>query len=336
MVMIKAYAAQEAKGKLKPFEYEAGKLNDEYVEIDVQYCGICHSDLSCLEDEWGITTYPFVPGHEVVGKVSAIGSHVPNLKVGQTVGLGWYTKSCLTCIQCLTGNHNLCPTAEFTMIGRYGGYANKVRAHYIWATPLPEGVDIKSAGPLFCGGVTVFNPIIQNNVQPTQRVGVIGIGGLGHMALGFLNAWGCDVTAFSTSPDKENEAKSLGAHHFINSKDLASMTKYKGYFDLILNTTNVNLDWNLYLTLLRPKGKLHIVGIGSEINAAIFPMISSQLSFGASPLGSPATTQTMLEFVARHNIKPVVEEYPMSKVNEAMDRLKSGKARYRIVLKNDF
>jgi uncharacterized zinc-type alcohol dehydrogenase-like protein len=336
--MIKAYAAQEAKGKLKPFEYDAGKLDDHYVEIDVQYCGICHSDLSVLDNEWGISAYPFVPGHEVVGKISAIGSHVPDLKVGQTVGLGWYSKSCMTCIECLSGNHNLCPTAEFTMLGQghYGGFANKVRAHHVWVTPLPDAIDIKSAGPLFCGGVTVFNPIIQNNILPTQRVGVIGIGGLGHMALGFINAWGCDVTAFSSSPDKEQEAKSMGAHHFINSKDPAHMAKYKGYFDFILNTTNVNLDWNLYLTLLRPKGKFHIVGIGETVNAAIFPMISKQLSIGASPLGSPATMRIMLEFAARHNIKPVTEEFPMSKVNEAMDRLKSGKARYRIVLKSDF
>jgi uncharacterized zinc-type alcohol dehydrogenase-like protein len=334
--MIKSYAAHEPKGKLKPFEYEAGALGDHQVEIDVQYCGICHSDLSVLDNEWGISVYPFVPGHEVVGKISAKGSHVPNLKVGQTVGLGWYSKSCMTCIQCLSGDHNLCPSAEATMVGRYGGFANKVRAHHVWAIPLPQAVDIKSAGPLFCGGITVFNPIIQNNILPTQRVGVIGIGGLGHMALGFLNAWGCDVSAFSTSPDKEQEAKTMGAHHFINSKDPSSINKFKGYFDLILNTTNVNLDWNLYLSLLRPKGKLHIVGAGPQINATIFPMISSQLSVGASPLGSPATTQTMLEFVARHNIKPVTEEYPMSKVNEAMDRLKSGKARYRIVLKSDF
>jgi uncharacterized zinc-type alcohol dehydrogenase-like protein len=334
--MVKAYAATEAKGKLKPFEYDAGKLGDHHVEIDVQYCGICHSDLSVLDNEWGISAYPFVPGHEVVGKVSAAGTHVPDLKVGQTVGLGWYSNSCMTCMQCLSGNQNLCPTAEATMLGRYGGFANKVRAHHIWARPLPEAIDIKSAGPLFCGGITVFNPIIQNNILPTQRVGVIGIGGLGHMALAFLNAWGCDVTAFSTSPDKEKEAKSLGAHHFINSKDPASMAKFKGYFDMILNTTNVNLDWNLYLTLLRPKGRLHIVGAGPSVNAAIFPMIGAQLSVGASPLGSPATTQTMLEFIARHNIKPIIEEFPMSKVNEAMDRLKSGKARYRIVLKNDF
>lgn len=334
--MIKAFAAQEAKGQLKPFEYEAGKLDDDYVEIDVEYCGLCHSDLSCLNNDWGMSTYPFVPGHEVVGKVSTIGSHVKNVKVGQTVGLGWCSYSCMICTQCLSGNHNLCPTSEATILGRYGGFAEKVRAHYVWVIPIPDGIDIKSAGPLFCGGVTVFNPIIQNNILPTQRVGVIGIGGLGHMAIAFLKAWGCDVTAFSTSPDKEKEAKSMGAHHFVNTKDPASLDQFKGYFDLILCTVNVNLDWNLYLTLLRPKGKLHIVGAAENFSATIFPMISKQLSVGASPLGSPVTTQTMLEFAARHKIKPITEEFPMSKVNEAMDRLKSGKAHYRIVLKNDF
>jgi uncharacterized zinc-type alcohol dehydrogenase-like protein len=289
-----------------------------------------------LDNEWVISQYPFVPGHEIAGKVAAIGSHVKNIKVGDTVGLGWYSQSCMYCIQCLSGNHNLCPNSESTMIGRPGGFANKVRAHQVWVTPLPGGIDIQSAGPLFCGGITVFNPIVQNNVQPTNRVGVVGIGGLGHMALVFLRAWGCEVTAFSTSPDKEKEAKTLGAHRFVHSKDQKAMSSLKGYFDFILDTVNVSLEWDLYLSLLRPKGKIHIVGAAPNIQATVFPMISFQLSIGASPLGSPATTRNMLEFVSRHHIKPIVEEFPMSKVNEAMDRLKNGKARYRIVLKNDF
>jgi uncharacterized zinc-type alcohol dehydrogenase-like protein len=334
--MIKAYAATEAKGKLKPYAYDPGTLQDEHVEIDVSYCGICHSDLSVLDNEWGVSQYPFVPGHEIVGKIAAVGSHVRDLKAGQTVGLGWYSQSCMYCLQCLSGNHNLCPHSEATMLGRPGGFAQKVRSHQVWVTPLPEGIDVQSAGPFFCGGITVFNPIVQNNVHPTDRVGVVGIGGLGHMALSFLRAWGCEVTAFSTSPDKEKEAKSLGAHRFINSKDPNAMGKLKGYFDLILDTVNVNLDWDLYLSLLRPKGKIHIVGAAPGIQATVFPMIGAQLSIGASPLGSPATTRTMLEFIARHHIKPVTEEFPMSKVNEAMERLRSGKARYRIVLKNDF
>lgn len=334
--MIKAYAAHKVKGKLKPFEYNPGTLKDEQVEVDISYCGICHSDLSVLNNEWGISKYPFVPGHEIVGKICAIGSRVPNLKIGQVVGLGWYSQSCMTCMQCLSGDHNLCSSNESTMIGRHGGFANKIRAHHIWVTVLPENIDIKSAGPLFCGGITVFNPMIQNNVLPTDRVGVIGIGGLGHMALGFLRAWGCEVTAFSTSPDKEKEARAMGAHRFVNSRDSKVMGSLKGYFNLILNTVNVDLNWNAYLSLLKPKGKLHIVGAGPKVSTDIFPLISSQLSLGGSPVGSPATIRMMLEFVARHNIKPITEEFPMSKVNEAMDRLHSGKVRYRIVLKNDF
>src|SRR5210317_610631 len=203
----KAYAAQTAGGHLEPFEYDPGELAADQVEIDISSCGICHSDLSMLNNDWEMTEYPFVPGHEIVGKIGAVGERVTHLKPGQTVGLGWFSQSCMTCSECMSGNHNLCATAEGIIVGRHGGFANKVRAHEGWVIPLPEGINVATAGPLFCGGITVFNPIIQNNIQPTDHVGVVGIGGLGHMALRFLRAWGCEITAFSTSPDKEAEAR---------------------------------------------------------------------------------------------------------------------------------
>jgi alcohol/geraniol dehydrogenase (NADP+) len=333
--MVKAYAAEKAGGELKPFEYEPGPLGSKDVEIDVEYCGICHSDLSMLNNDWGMTQYPFVPGHEVVGTVAAVGDTVTKLKPGQRVGLGWYSKSCMMCEWCMSGSHNLCLTAEGTIVGRYGGFADKVRAHEAWVTPLPEGVDPAKAGPLFCGGITVFNPLVQFDVKPTDRIGVIGIGGLGHMALRFLHAWGCDVTAFSSSPDKEAEARELGANHFINSRDPDALKAAQNSFDLILSTANADLDWETYIAMLRPKGKLHFVGVApNPVSSQLFPLILGQKSISGSPLGSPTTVDRMLNFAARHGVEPITETYAFSEVNEAIEKLRSGKPRYRIVLKH--
>ncbi len=330
---IQAYAAHKAGGNLEPFEYSVGELGPHEVEIDVDYCGICHSDLSMLNNDWGMSQYPLVAGHEVVGKIAQLGRHVKRLQVGQVVGLGWLAESCMTCDQCMSGDHNLCPTGIATIVGRYGGFARKVRAHAAWTLPLPEGVDPLSAGPLFCGGITVFNPLIQNRISPLHHVAVVGIGGLGHMALALLRAWGCEVTAFSTSPDKESEAKKLGAHHFVAASNSDAMAKLAGQFDMILVTVNVELPWDQYIAMLKPKGKLHLVGAAPAVSSAVFPLIAGQRSIGASPLGSPYATNQLLQFAARHQIRPLIETFPLSEVNEALARLASGKARYRIVLK---
>ncbi len=335
-MIIKAYAAESAGAPLQPFEYDPGAIGPEEVDIAVSHCGICHSDLSMLNNDWEISHYPFVPGHEVVGRIEAVGPQVAHLTVGQTVGLGWFAQSCMTCRQCMSGHHNLCPEARGTIVERHGGFADKVRAHQGWVIPLPEGVQASSAGPLFCGGITVFNPIVQNNIRPTDRVGVVGIGGLGHMALAFLRAWGCEVTAFYTSADKEEEARRLGAHHFVNTRDSGALEKRAGYFDMILVTVNVPLPWDDYTAALAPRGKLHLVGAAASVETTVFPLIIGQRSLGGSPLGSPATIGTMLDFAARHAIAPLIETYPMSQANDAMERLRSGKPRYRIVLENDF
>jgi uncharacterized zinc-type alcohol dehydrogenase-like protein len=333
---IRAYAASAPKGDLKPFEYDPGPLGDGQVEIAVSHCGVCHSDLSMLDNEWGMTAYPLVPGHEAVGTVAAAGPRVTTVKAGDRVGLGWYSKSCLTCRQCMGGDHNLCPTAEGTIVGRHGGFADKVRASAEWVTKLPAGLDPAKAGPLFCGGITVFNPIVQFDVRPTQRVGVVGIGGLGHMALQFLNKWGCEVFAFSSSAGKADEAKRLGAHHVVNSKDDAAMGKIAGALDFILVTVNVPLNWPAYLNALAPRGRLHFVGAVLEpVAVPAMSLIMAQKSVSGSPLGSPVTVADMLAFAARHNIAPVTETFPLTKVNDALAHLRAGKARYRIVLEND-
>lgn len=332
----RAYAASEAGGKLEPFDYETGQLKHDEVEIDIEYCGICYSDLSMLGNDWGITKYPFVPGHEIIGKISEVGNEVKHLKIGQYVGLGWRARSCLICDQCLNGYHNRCMKGEDVIVHRHGGFADKVRCQSVWAFPIPENMDVKTAGPLFCGGITVFNPIIQNNVRPTDRVAVVGIGGLGHIALQFLHAWGCEVTAFSTNPDKEKEARELGADQFLNTLDSNALRSSANKFDMVLVTINQDLDWDTYINTLKSGGKLHIVGAAPPMKANVFALVSGEKSIGGSPIGGPGVIKMMLDFCSRHRIAPVIEQFPLSKVNDAMNHLKEGKARYRIVLTNDF
>jgi uncharacterized zinc-type alcohol dehydrogenase-like protein len=331
--MIKAYAVLKPKGKLEPFEYDPGNLNPGEVEIDVLYCGICHSDISLIDDEWGMTQYPFVPGHEVVGKIVKVGERVKHLAKGQAVGLGWHAGYCNQCELCKSGNQNLCAAAQPTIIGHHGGFADKVRAEAESVIPIPDGIDLESAGPLFCGGITVFNPLVQFDIKPTDKVAVIGIGGLGHMALQFLNAWGCEVTAFTSSEEKKREALLMGADHTLNSRSQAEIEAAAGRFDLIISTVNVKLDWNLYLNTLKPRGRLHFVGATLEpLDISVFSLIMGQRSVSGSPVGSPSAITSMLEFARLHEIRPVIEKFSFDEVNEAIERLRSGKAHYRIVL----
>ena len=334
--MFQAYAASGAKAELKPFEYEPGALEGNEVQVKVETCGICHSDLSMLNNDWGMSKFPLVPGHEVIGIVESVGEHVRHLKTGQRIGVGWFSNSCMNCEWCVGGDHNLCGTTEGIIVGRHGGFADRVRIDATWAIPIPAGIDPESAGPFMCGGITVFNPILQFGIKPTNRVGVIGIGGLGHMALKFLDAYGCEVTAFSSSDNKEAEAKNFGADFFINSSDADSLENIAGSLDFIISTVNVSLDWTAYINTLRPKGRFHMVGAVMEpIPVPVFPLLFGQKSVSASPLGSPSSMAVMLDFAARNQIEPMVETYPMSKVNDAIEKLRSGDPRYRLVLKNE-
>ena len=337
MSRIRAWAAQAAGEPLAPFEYDAGPLAADDVEIAVEHCGVCHSDLSVLHNEWMNSVYPVVAGHEIIGRIVAVGSHVRHLKAGQRVGVGWASDSCMHCHSCMSGDHNLCNHTQAVIIGHYGGFAERVRSNAAWAIPLPEALDAASAGPLLCGGVTVFTPFVEFGVRPTDRVGVVGIGGLGHMAVKFARAWGCEVTAFTSSPSKFDEARGFGAHHVVSSRDPADLARMAGTLDLLLVTVNVPMDWNALVATLAPKGRLHVVGAVLEpIPVNAFDLIGAQRSISGSPIGSPATIATMLDFAARHGILPQVERFPMSRVNEALAHLESGKARYRIVLDADF
>ena len=333
---IQSYAALAKGAKLQPFEFDPGPVLEDEVEINVQYCGICHSDISMLDNDWGITAYPQVAGHEVVGTIGAVGPHVKHLQPGQRVGLGWFAASCQSCLQCLGGDQNLCPQGRQTIVHRHGGFANRVRCQALWAVPLSENIPADKAGPLFCAGITVFNPMVQFGVKPTDRVGVIGIGGLGHLALQFLNKWGCEVFAFTSSEAKQAEVQKFGAHHAVNSRDPAQLQKIAGSLDFIINTVMVPLDWGAFLQTLRPRGRLHFVGaVTTPLGIVPVQLLEGQKTISGSPLGSPATTLKMLEFCARHRIEPLIETFPMSRINDALDRLRSGQARYRIVLSND-
>ncbi len=328
------WATKDKGGTLSEFEFDAGEMRPEQVQIRIESCGVCHSDLSLIDNEWGNAEYPLVPGHEVIGTIEKLGDQTKGLSVGDRVGLGWFSGSCMSCQPCLSGRHQLCADSESTIVGRHGGFADRIRADWEWVFKLPDGVNPDSAGPLFCGGATVFSPIAEFGVKPTDRVGVIGIGGLGHLALQFLNAWGCEVTAFTSSESKTDEATKLGAHHVVNSTKSSEIEKVAGSFDLILNTANVPLDWDAFIQALGPDGRLHFVGAVLEpVPVQAFSLIMGRKTIAGSPLAAPATVKTMLDFCARHKIAPVTETFAMADVNDALEHLREGKVRHRVVLK---
>ena len=313
----KAYAAKEAGAKFELFEFEAGELENEQVEIAVDYCGICHSDLSMRNNEWMMTEYPFVGGHEVVGKITAMGDGVKGLEIGDTVGLGWNSASCGHCDNCISGFQINCPNIEGTIVQHYGGFADKVRCNWDWAVKLPDAMDASKVGRMFCGGITVFNPFVQSDIKPTDKVGVIGIGGLGHLALQFADKWGCEVTAFTSDLSKTGKLKAMHADFVVNSRDDAEIEKLAGKFDMILSTVNVPLNWKAYLTALAPKGKLHLVGAVLEpIPVGAFDLIMNQKAITGTATGSPIVVRDMIDFCARHGIETVTENYKMSNINE--------------------
>ena len=335
MPLINGFATHAAGAELLAYKYEAGDLRQNEVEIAISHCGICRSDIHLIDNDWGISQYPFIPGHEIVGKVTDIGSAVLGLNAGDRVGVGWQAGSCGHCEWCLQGAENLCADSQGTCVHRNGGYAERVRVNSRFVVTIPDGLESERAAPLLCAGITVYNPLRSHSINPSSRVGVIGIGGLGHLALQFARVFGAEVTAFSASPAKEGEARSLGAHHFVNTRESKTLKNLSGSFDFILSTINADQDWNAYVAALRPTGALCFVGVPpTPLSVTVAPLVTGQKAITGSPIGSPRMLVEMLDVAARHKVQAMTELFPMSKVNEALNKVRKNHVRYRAVLAN--
>ncbi len=332
---FRAYAAHRPGAALELSELPRHELPADEVEISVEYCGLCHSDLAMIRNDWDTSIYPLVPGHEVVGTITSAGKNVPLQNIGKRVGVGWYSGSCGYCTFCLSGRQSLCGSRKKTLVGRHGGFASSIRCHWKWATPLPASLPPNIAGPLCCAGLTVYQAILHSRIRPTDRVGVIGIGGLGHLAIQFLKKWGCHVTAFTSNPEKAAKQKTLGADTVIQSNCKQALSVASQSLDWILCTSPAAIDTSTWLDLLAPGGTLHFVGIPSEPLSLPIPALLAQKSITASTPGGPGVMTEMLKFAARHHIQPLIEELPLSQINEAIVRLEKGDVRYRFVLRND-
>ncbi|KAI9289250.1 hypothetical protein BC943DRAFT_313933 [Umbelopsis sp. AD052] len=314
----------------KEQSFNVPDLNPFEVYIKVKACGVCHTDLYKLVGKTDV-----VAGHETVGEVIEAGSLVKHLKVGDIVGFGYLKSSCLDCEQCSSGNEILCAERVRFPEG-LGGFAHQAVFDARFCYKIPENIEAKHAGPLMCAGATVFSALYNYNVSPTHRIGVVGIGGLGHLALQFARAWGCHVVAISTNSKKEEEARSFGAHEFWNSSEFSDEQLEKlDKLDFILNTVSGDLDWDQYFSLLKPNGTFILVGVTEKpmtFNAGIF--LGYQLKFAGSLVASRNVSNLMLKFAARHNIKPQIEEYPMTAegTTQAVQRVRDNKTRYRAVL----
>lgn len=334
--MINAFAAYQVRESLQPFSYEPREIGDLDVEITVSHCGICHSDIHLINNDWGISQYPLVPGHEIVGTVTAVGKKVTQVSLGDRAGVGWQCGSCFECDDCTHGDENLCASSQATCVGNFGGYAEKVVVDSRFAFRIPEKLDSAAAAPLLCGGATVYSPMLKWKVGAGSRVGVIGIGGLGHLAIQFAKAMGAEVTAFSSTPSKKSEALELGADHFAVSTDVSSLTVLKGYFDFIINTVWADLDWQGYVTLLRSNGVLCFVGLpGKPVTIHAGMLLNGQKAITASVIGSRKTIESMLQLAADKGVGAKTELFAMNEVNKALEHAGSNKARYRVVLYNE-
>ena len=332
---VNAFAALEARASLAPFDYEPVTLGPHDVEIEITHCGICHSDLHLIDNDWQTSHFPLVPGHEVVGTVAQKGSLVAHLELGARVGVGWQAGSCLECEWCERGDENLCESIVETCVGRHGGFADGIQVDSRFAFAIPDALASEVAAPLLCGGITVYSPL-REHARPQSRVGIIGIGGLGHLGIRFARALGCEVTAFSSTATKEQEARAHGAHHFVSSVDDAALKAQRESFDLIISTVNTPLNWKRYVSALRPHGVLSFVGALAEpVSIHTGMLMARSRSVTSSPIGGRAVMREMLDFAARHGVGAQVETLPMSDVNSALDRLRRNDVRYRFVLSRD-
>lgn len=334
---VKAYAALNSGEKLQPWEYEPEPLQVDEVEIRVTHNGLCHTDLHMRDNDWNVSQYPLVPGHEVVGEVTEVGEKVTSLHKGDRIGVGWIRNSCRSCDHCLQGEENICREGYTGLIvGHHGGFADRLRVPADFTYKIPDALDSASAAPLLCAGITVYSPLRTYIKHPGMKVGVMGIGGLGHLAIKFARAMGAEVTAFSTSLNKQEQAKEFGAHNFQQWGTAEEMKAIAGSFDLVLSTISSETDWDAAFSLLANNGVLCFVGIPvSTLNIPLIPLIFGQKAVVGSVVGGRRFMAEMLEFAAVNQIKPMIETMPLSQINEAMDKVAANQARYRIVLLAD-
>jgi len=342
MTLAKAYAATTATDPLTPYQFERRAVGPHDVQIEIAFCGICHSDIHQVRNEWGNSAYPMVPGHEIVGKVTAVGAHVKGFKVGDLAGVGCLVDSCRTCPSCQRQLEQFCEKgAAFSYNGTemdrktitQGGYSSSIVTDEAFVLKISPKLDLAATAPLLCAGITTYSPLRHWKTKKGDKVGVVGLGGLGHMAVKIAAAMGAEVTMLSTSKSKEADARKLGAHHFGLTSDDATFKQLAGHFDLIIDTISAPHDYNKYLGLLRVEGTMVLLGVPPEPTpVSAFPLIMGRRSLSGSLIGGIKETQEMLDFCAEHGIVSEIELIPVQQVNTAYERMMKNDVRYRFVL----
>ena len=341
MIKTKGYAAASAKALLGPYSFERREPRAHDIAIDIKFCGICHSDIHQARDEWGGSIFPMVPGHEIAGVVTAVGSRVTKYKIGDNVGVGCFVDSCRTCAQCKQGLEHFCAlTPVFTYNSRekdgtptLGGYSDKIVVDENYVLRMPENLPLDASAPLLCAGITLYSPLKHWQAGPGKNVAIVGLGGLGHMGVKIGHALGAEVTVLSHSQRKQADSKRLGADHFYATFDPDTFKKLQGSFDLIINTVSSPMDWNPFLALLKVDGSFVVVGIPEKpVPVAAFNLINGRHSISGSMIGSIGETQEMLDFCAQHQVACDIEVIPIEKVNEAYERVLKSDVRYRFVI----
>ncbi|MBC6697595.1 NAD(P)-dependent alcohol dehydrogenase [Hymenobacter sp. BT190] len=341
MTAAKGYAAHTVSAPLAPFDFERRDVGPHDVRIEILFCGVCHSDVHQVRDEWGGSIFPMVPGHEIVGRVTEVGAHVKGFKAGDLAGVGCMVDSCQHCAECNDGLEQYCDNGfvgTYNAKGKdgqptYGGYSNSIVVTEKFVLHVSEKLDLARVAPLLCAGITTWSPLRQWNAKAGDRVAVMGLGGLGHMAVKFAAAMGCEVTVLSTSPSKEEDAKALGAHKFVVTKDPAAMKGISNYFDLIINTVSAPMDLTPYVASLRLDGTMVLLGVPPEApQLHAFNLIAKRRRIAGSLIGGIQETQEMLDFCAEHNVMSDVEIIRMDYINEAYERMMKSDVKYRFVI----
>jgi uncharacterized zinc-type alcohol dehydrogenase-like protein len=341
MPKAKGYAAAAAKASLQPYSFERRDLREQDVAIEIKYCGICHSDIHQARDEWGGSIFPMVPGHEIAGIVTAVGSKVTQFKIGDKVGVGCFVDSCGTCEQCKEGLQQYCVhgaiwtynAIEKDGAPTLGGYSDKIVVNENYVVRMPKNLPLDASAPLLCAGITLYSPLKHWQAGPGKKVAIVGLGGLGHMGVKIAHALGAEVTVLSQSLRKKEDGLRLGADHYYATSDPETFTKLTRSFDLIINTVGSDMDLNQYLELLKVDGSMVIVGLPEKpASVAAFSLVLGRRSLAGSAIGGIAETQEMLDFCGKHNITSDIEVIPIQKVNEAYERVLKSDVRYRFVI----